>query len=255
MTVTDDYMLDRARLAGTGAKVLDLGCGDGRFVEVLSNAGFDAYGVDVPSALPGVELRLADRPDLRSRIVFLDDAEKIPLPDNSVDMILSNNVFEHIPTLSSTVREMARILKPGGIVYAVFPLRSAIIEGHAHLPFFHRIKSRAWRLRYANLMKSIGLYHCPMPPAAIEKYVAVHCFYRSKSEIDAIFSNCFSSVESDARAYIEIKAKSLKGANGWFRRQLGDVLLRGGAALLAPIVHTHHSAAYRLSGSVGRTQS
>lgn len=252
MTVTDDYMLDRARLAGMGAKVLDLGCGDGRFVEILADAGFDAYGVDVPDVRPGVELRLERRPDLRARIIFLDDEEKIPLPDNSVDIILSNNVFEHIPALASTVREAARILKPGGAVYSVFPLKSSIIESHALLPYFHRIKSRSVRLLYANLMQSIGLYHCKMPPNVIENYIALHCFYRSGREIDAIFSESFSSVESDSRAYIEVKAKSLAASNGWFSRLLGRLLLRGGARLLAPIVHTHHSAAYRLSGKVTR---
>jgi SAM-dependent methyltransferase len=249
MTVTDDYLLNRAKLAGAKATILDLGCGDGRFVEALIDSGFKAFGVDVPDARPSVELRLVRRPDLRRHIIFLDDQEKIPLPNNSVDIILSNNVFEHIPSLDSTVREIARILKPGGAVYAVFPLKSSIIEGHALLPFFHRIKSRSARLRYANFMKSIGLYYCPMPPKDIENYVAVHCFYRTKREIDSIFSAKFLLVESDARAYIEVKARSLMESSSWFRNLLGRALLCGGAPLLAPLIHSRHSAAYRLSGT------
>ena len=81
MTVTDDYLLDRAKLASAEATILDLGCGDGRFVEVLVDGGFKALGVDVPDARPSVELRLARRPDLRQHIIFLDNKEKIPLPE------------------------------------------------------------------------------------------------------------------------------------------------------------------------------
>jgi SAM-dependent methyltransferase len=160
---------------------------------------------------------------------------------------LANNVFEHIPTLDSTVREMARVLKPGGLVYTIFPLKSSIIEGHTLLPFFHRIKSRPVRLRYANFMKAIGLYRVPILPADIENYVAVHCFYRSKREINSIFSESFASVESDARTYIEFKARSLKASGGWLLRLLGKLLLSGGASLLAPVIHVRHSAVYRLS--------
>jgi hypothetical protein len=42
MTVTNDYLLDRARQAGVEATVLDLGCRDGRFVEVLVDSGLKA---------------------------------------------------------------------------------------------------------------------------------------------------------------------------------------------------------------------
>ena len=252
MTVTDDYLLGRAKLAGTGAAVLDLGCGDGRFVEVLVDSGFNAQGVDVQEARLWVAERLARRPDLRPKILFLDDEEKFPLPDASVDVVVANNVFEHIPTLDSTVREMARVLKPDGFAYIVFPLKSSIIEGHALLPFFHRIKNRRLRLGYAKFMKAIGLYGCPMPPKDIENYVAVHCFYRSRKEVEAIFSKSFGVIASDVCAYIGVKAESLAAGKG-LRGLLGRFLLHGGTALLAPMVHSGHAAAYKLSKPVRRS--
>jgi len=51
------------------------------------------------------------------------DASQVPLPfdDNSVDEILVSHVLEHIPTWESTVTDMARILKPGGLLTVRVP--------------------------------------------------------------------------------------------------------------------------------------
>lgn len=143
----DDYLFSRAKLAGPNAIVLDLGSGDGRFVERLLENRFDVRGIDLPDAKRSVEAR--NNPALGDKIVYLDNPEVIPFPDKSIDLIVSNNVFEHIPTLESTVREIARVLKKTGGVYTVFPLRSCILEQHINLPLFHRIKSRSARLKYA----------------------------------------------------------------------------------------------------------
>ena len=82
MTITDDYLLSRAKLAGPNAVILDLGCGDGRFVERLLQNGYDARGIDLPDALPTVEAR--NNPAIKDRILYLDDPEVIPFPTKAL---------------------------------------------------------------------------------------------------------------------------------------------------------------------------
>ena len=69
-----------------------------------------------------VNCDLIDDPD-GPRVDMVFDASRIPLPfdDNSVDEILLSHVLEHIPTWESTVTDIARILKPGGLLTVRVP--------------------------------------------------------------------------------------------------------------------------------------
>ena len=227
--------------------MLDLGCGDGRFVEMLLDDGLNVIGVDMPSAASSIEARATRRPELNllSRITFFEDPERIPLPDNSVDVVVSNTVFEHILTLSSTLGELARILKPRGRIYTVFPLGSAIIEQHCGLPWIHGIESRKLRLIYINSAKTLGLYRNAATPEDIERYIYEHVFYRRENEIQQLFESRFRGVESDACAYLTIKAESLLRRTG-LRRILGRAL-KANASTVARWIHIRHAAAYCLS--------
>jgi SAM-dependent methyltransferase len=246
MTATDDYLRSRAAEFGPSATVLDLGCGDGRFVEMLLDDGLNVIGVDMPDALPDIAARAAHRPtlDILSRISFFQNPEHIPYCDDSVDVVVSNTVFEHILTLGSTVAELARILKPGGRVYTVFPLGSAIVEQHCGLPGFHGIESRKLRLSYLKAAKVLGLYR-GAPPQDMERYVYEQVFYRRENEIRQLFERYFARVESDCETYVILKAENLMRRGG-FRRLLGR-WLKANAAWLAKWVHVRHAAAYCLS--------
>jgi len=249
MTTTDDYLRYRASYFGKSAIVLDLGCGDGRFVEMLLDGGLNIIGVDIPDARPSIEARAAKRPDLdlTLRISYFEDPERIPLPDSSVDVVISNTVFEHILTLNSTVSELARILKPGGRVYTVFPLGSAIIEQHCGLPLIHSMESRALRLLYLKAAKAVGLYRNNASPEAMESYIYNHVFYRRANEISALFASHFEHVETDAIAYVEIKGDALMRDRNWLRRGVGK-LLKTSSTAIANFVHIRHSAAFCLYG-------
>jgi SAM-dependent methyltransferase len=56
--------------------------------------------------------------------------ESIPLPDNSVDAVISNNVFEHIADVAAVTKEIRRVLRPGGIVYLNIHPFTAFSGGH-----------------------------------------------------------------------------------------------------------------------------
>lgn len=49
------------------------------------------------------------------------DVTRSPFPDAAFDLVLSNEVLEHVPDLDAALRDMARILRPGGMVIGTFP--------------------------------------------------------------------------------------------------------------------------------------
>lgn len=88
--------------------VLDLGCGDGRFTKIMFNERLD-WGVDIS------EKEIEKARQKGSHIHYLvSAAHSIDLPSNSIQTVFSNSVFEHIPNLNGVLREISRILKPGG---------------------------------------------------------------------------------------------------------------------------------------------
>jgi SAM-dependent methyltransferase len=54
-------------------------------------------------------------------IDYVGTADRIPLPDNSVDLAISQEVFEHVPDPMACLREVHRVLKPGGKAYIQLP--------------------------------------------------------------------------------------------------------------------------------------
>jgi methionine biosynthesis protein MetW len=96
-----------------GATLVDLGCGDGAFTErVARRVG--------PATAIGVELDPADAAKARARgieVIEADVTQPLPFDDASVDVVHSNQVIEHLADTDQFLREIRRVLRPGG--YAV----------------------------------------------------------------------------------------------------------------------------------------
>ena len=103
--------------AERGQRVLDLGCGAGRFVAALLDAGTDAVGVELAEAalerarrnVPGAELHL------------LGPDGAIPLEDASVDLVWCSEVLEHVPDTAGLLSEARRVLRTGGRLLVTTP--------------------------------------------------------------------------------------------------------------------------------------
>jgi ubiquinone/menaquinone biosynthesis C-methylase UbiE len=95
------------------AKLLDLGCDDGEFtIETSKIIGTKiVYGLDV------VEEKLCKAQQRGIKIIQSDLNKELPIKDNFFDVIISNQVIEHLIDVDLFVEEIYRILKPGG--YAV----------------------------------------------------------------------------------------------------------------------------------------
>lgn len=87
--------------------ILDLGCGDGHFVTIAMDEKVDV-GID-PWTGP---IRLAKK-NGGYGLVIQGSGYTLPFPDNTFAGALSNSVLEHIPDLDTTLKEMARVMKPG----------------------------------------------------------------------------------------------------------------------------------------------
>jgi len=95
-----------------GDKVLDLGCGNGRFIELFQGKSIEYVGLDNSQKL--IEIARQKHPNGNFQIF---DGLKIPFPDNYFDAIFCIAVLHHIPgdqLRQEFLREAKRVLKPGG---------------------------------------------------------------------------------------------------------------------------------------------
>jgi ubiquinone/menaquinone biosynthesis C-methylase UbiE len=88
---------------------LDAACGTGRFAEFLARRGHRVIGVDSsPDMLSYARRRV---PEAEFHVAELD---RLPLPDDAVDVIVCALALEHVPSLDPVLAEFTRVLRPGG---------------------------------------------------------------------------------------------------------------------------------------------
>lgn len=108
-------VLDRAMLDRVGrrpfATMLDVGCGEGRFCRMLKPMGIATTGLD-----PTPELLAWARERDPGGVYIEASAETMPLPDAAFDLVVSYLSLIDIPDFRAAIAEMARVLKPGGVL-------------------------------------------------------------------------------------------------------------------------------------------
>lgn len=111
-----------------GDVVLDLGCGEGRHViHAYLAADVIALGVDLSYRDLHIAqqrfLPFAQNSAQKSFSLQQADATRLPFADASIDKIICSEVLEHIPDYQAVLREIERVLKPGGILAVTVPRR------------------------------------------------------------------------------------------------------------------------------------
>jgi SAM-dependent methyltransferase len=128
-------------------RILDLGCGDG----TLSSAIFRGQK---SCTLVGLEPDPTDAEAARRSGIYTAvhcaPGDSIPEPDGAFDMVFSNSVLEHIPTIEPVLAEVGRVLRAGGRFVFTVPSEEfhACLSGKGPLPLL-------WRMRGQSVEESI----------------------------------------------------------------------------------------------------
>jgi SAM-dependent methyltransferase len=102
--------------------VLDLGCGAGRFVAALREAGADPVGVEIAEA--ALERARANAPGADLRLVEADGS--LPLEHAAVDLVWCSEVLEHVADTAHVLLEVRRVLRPGGRLLITVPFHGRV---------------------------------------------------------------------------------------------------------------------------------
>jgi SAM-dependent methyltransferase len=199
-----------------GGKVLDYGCGMGQIVSLMRQAGLDAYGCEAFYA--GGDVRNKVPAEMLGVSVLEIVDGRIPFADQTFDLVLSNQVIEHVEDLDSVLHEIVRVLKPNGIVLSVFPHLETWREGHSGIPMLHRFPKGNARVYYALMLRSLGFGYFKNGKSrtrwAVEfcQWIDSWCHYRPYRDIVEIFGRYFGPIR-----HIE---------DEWVSARLGDKVRR-----------------------------
>jgi SAM-dependent methyltransferase len=124
-----------------GRRVLDAGCGAGEYARALAALGAKVCGVEIDGE------KLAKSrvgADVRAHLVQ-GDLERTPFASACFDVVLLNEVIEHVPDDAAALREAFRLLRPGGALVVFAPNRLFPFETHGiHLRRSGRAVSHVW---------------------------------------------------------------------------------------------------------------
>lgn len=155
-------------------RLLDIGCGDGLLLAYLIRAlpgrftdrNFAFFGFDV--ADHGVQPKdffeqtraLLDHVDpqtpWRDRLALISEHDTWPYEAGAFEVVVSNQVLEHVADIDLFFGQSARVLVEGGFGLHMFPARHALLEPHLRLPFVHWISDVEARRRVIATMSRAG---------------------------------------------------------------------------------------------------
>jgi ubiquinone/menaquinone biosynthesis C-methylase UbiE len=120
--------LDKAlSQVSAGTTVLEVGSGTGFMTSILVELGFRVEGIDLSEAMLAVARANLEKEGFGEKVhLSQGDAESLTYPDNHFEVVISRWVLWTLPRPAEAIREMARVLKPGGTV--------VLIDGSRHKP-------------------------------------------------------------------------------------------------------------------------
>jgi len=221
MDVTNRYVLDFAQRFARehpGARILDFGCGEGAVVDAGLASGLPMCGADVFYA--GAKARP------HGGAIHEISRGRLPFPDAVFGLVVNNQVMEHVEDLDAALREIHRVLAPGGLVLSVFPSRDVFREGHIGIPFSHWFpRDSRVRFYYTWGLRALGLGTWKQEARtarqwALDKlrWIDTYTRYRTRAEIFQTYGRYFAN-ETRELEYIHFRLLDRPGRT-WLVRLL-----------------------------------
>jgi SAM-dependent methyltransferase len=130
------WLAERAAATPAGALVLDAGAGEAPYRDLFAHASYES-----------ADFEKVEGKDYAAS-TYVCDLNSIPVEDGRFDVVICSQVLEHVPDPESVLRELRRVVKPGGEVWLSAPL---FYEEHEKPFDFYRYTQFAWN-RFATVI-------------------------------------------------------------------------------------------------------
>lgn len=156
-------------------RILDVGCGNCELISYLEayvpmfnkDPGIEVYGFDVTDS----KVQFSDYFDKafqmltsrhnhinwETRLRIIKSIDAWPFDDEFFDIVVSNQVVEHVHDHGHFFSQNWRVLKENGFSIHLFPVKNYILEGHLNLPYVHRIKQWRFLYRYIRFLSALQI--------------------------------------------------------------------------------------------------
>lgn len=195
------------------ASILDIGCGDGRLLKIFSDTfkDSDLIGQEVVDGETKIsfinpefsenhywsqnlsshqehhyDLGKTASSEKKIKIIQNNINNDWPIKDNSIDVITSNMVLEHVQDFDLFTKNMKRVMSKNSIAIHIVPTTASFWEGHIKQPLTHRIKSEKW----IKFCYSIGFgIKSERTPSEWSRMFKNEFFYRPENELNKALSS------------------------------------------------------------------
>lgn len=217
--------IEKSGLSFLGKRVLDLGAGLGGLSAEMARRGADVVAIEPAAAWRRLAAqRLAG---IKNVAVIGARGEHLPLANNSIDLIVSRQVLEHVANPHQVIRSAFRVLKPGGYFFVTYENYLSFWEPHYQIPWFP-VLPKALGAAY---LKVIGrdprflreaITYTTFPVVRRTLFEAGFACMRLRAQRDSMYSPLKTSIKwrvlKNIASVSESTAECILAAHDYFRR-------------------------------------